>query len=127
MRAGDAGGMGAGRKLSAIAADAAIDVTNPQHMDWHLLADDAIGKAIFEAILDASLVFMPMPATDGQRVEASVVQERVLPCAGTMGIKACAWLCRLPGPLLNPGLHASGEGRQDLGALRLCRKGQTEC
>ncbi len=70
---------------------------------------------------------MPMPATDGQRVETSVVQERVLPCAGTMGIKACAWLCRLPGPLLKPGLHASGEGRQDLGALRLCRKGQTEC
>ena len=27
-------------------ADAAIDVTNPQHMDWHLLADDAIGKAV---------------------------------------------------------------------------------
>lgn len=31
---------------AAIAADAAIDVTNPQHMDWHLLADDAIGKAV---------------------------------------------------------------------------------
>ena len=28
--------------------------------------EDAIGKAIFEAI-DASLVFMPMPATSGQR------------------------------------------------------------